>query len=51
MIEATVRRQLGGTVERHWEPTGLVVEVAVPLARALGGDAVRTGAEAIQSAA
>ena len=34
VIEATVRGQLGGTVERRWERTGLVVEVAVPLARA-----------------
>jgi two-component sensor histidine kinase len=34
VIEATVRGQLGGTVERRWERTGLVIEVAVPLARA-----------------
>ena len=34
VIEATVRGQLGGTVERRWERTGLVVEIAVPLARA-----------------
>ena len=34
VIEATVRRQLGGTVERRWEPSGLVVEVEVPLGRA-----------------
>jgi two-component sensor histidine kinase len=34
VVEATVRRQLGGTLERRWEPTGLVVEIAVPLARA-----------------
>jgi PAS domain S-box-containing protein len=33
VVEATVRGQLGGTVERRWERTGLVVEVAVPLAR------------------
>jgi hypothetical protein len=33
VVEATVRGQLGGTVERRWEPSGLVVEVAVPLAR------------------
>ncbi len=35
VIETTVRRQLCGTVERRWEPSGLVVEVAVPLARAV----------------
>ena len=34
VIEATVRGQLGGTVERRWERSGLVVEIAVPLARA-----------------
>ena len=38
VVEATVRGQLGGTVERRWERTGLVVEVAVPLAR-LAADA------------
>ena len=52
--QRAVRGQLGGTVERHWEPSGLVVEVAVPLARATtAGDphAPRGGAEAVQSAA
>ena len=34
VIDNTVRGQLGGTVERRWEPSGLVVEVAVPLKRA-----------------
>ena len=33
VVEATVRGQLGGAVERRWERTGLVVEIAVPLAR------------------
>lgn len=33
VVEATVRGQLGGAVERGWEPTGLVVELVVPLAR------------------
>ena len=33
VVEATVRGQLGGSVERRWEPSGLVVEIAVPLAR------------------
>jgi two-component sensor histidine kinase len=33
VVEATVRGQLGGAVERRWERTGLVVEVSVPLAR------------------
>jgi hypothetical protein len=33
VVEATVRGQLGGAVERRWEPSGLVVEVTVPLAR------------------
>lgn len=33
VIEATVRGQLGGTMGRHWESTGLIVEVDLPLAR------------------
>jgi hypothetical protein len=33
VVEATVRGQLGGAVERRWERAGLVVEVAVPHAR------------------
>jgi PAS domain S-box-containing protein len=33
VIEATVRGQLGGSVERRWEAIGLVCEIAVPLAR------------------
>ena len=52
VIETTVRRQLGGAVERRWEPSGLVVEVAVPLARAATADAnARETADAIPSAA
>ena len=35
VVEATVRGQLGGAVEQRWAPSGLVVEVAVPLARAV----------------
>ncbi|MCO6415807.1 PAS domain S-box protein [Siccirubricoccus sp. KC 17139] len=38
LIEATVRTQLGGTVERRWEPGGLVCEIAVPLARAVAAE-------------
>ncbi|TDH62683.1 PAS domain S-box protein [Dankookia rubra] len=37
VVEATVRGQLGGTVERRWEPTGLGVEITVPVARILAG--------------
>ncbi|MFC7478693.1 PAS domain S-box protein [Dankookia sp. GCM10030260] len=37
VVEATVGGQLGGTVERRWEPTGLVVEIAVPVTRVLAG--------------
>lgn len=37
VIEATARGQLGGSVERHWEPGGLVVEIALPLARVVAG--------------
>lgn len=38
VIDATVRGQLGGTVERRWSPSGVVVEITVPLARVLAGD-------------
>ena len=34
VIDATIRGQLGGTVERRWVQAGLTVEIAVPLARA-----------------
>jgi two-component sensor histidine kinase len=37
VVEATVRGQLGGSVERHWESAGLAVEIAVPVARVLAG--------------
>ncbi len=37
VVEATVRSQLGGSVERQWEPDGLIVEVTVPLARVMAG--------------
>ena len=37
VVEATVRGQLGGTVERRWERTGLAVEITVPVARVLAG--------------
>jgi two-component sensor histidine kinase len=46
VVEATVRGQLGGTVERRWEPTGLVVEVAVPVARVLAGAEAAASASA-----
>jgi PAS domain S-box-containing protein len=38
VIEATVRGQFGGAVERRWDPSGLVVEVEIPLARTTAGD-------------
>ena len=50
VVEATVRGQLGGAVERRWERTGLVVEVAVPLAR-LVADADAVGVAAAATAA
>jgi two-component sensor histidine kinase len=37
VIEATVRGQLGGSVERCWETSGLVCEIAVPLKRVIAG--------------
>jgi two-component sensor histidine kinase len=41
LIETTIRRQLGGTLSREWTPTGLVLELAVPLARVLAGPGAR----------
>jgi two-component sensor histidine kinase len=53
VIEATVRGQLGGAVERRWEPSGLQVEVTVPLARATAAPpaGARNAAEPVPSAA
>jgi PAS domain S-box-containing protein len=39
VIEATVKDQLGGRVERFWDSGGLICECDVPLARALAGRA------------
>src|SRR3712207_6910259 len=35
VIEATIRGQLGGSVERRWEAAGLRCELTIPLDRAL----------------
>jgi PAS domain S-box-containing protein len=35
VLDATIRGQLGGAVERRWERTGLVCELAMPLTRVL----------------
>jgi len=52
VVEATFRGQLGGTVERRWEPTGLVVEVAIPLARVVrDGEAHERSANGPKAAA
>ncbi|GGC39891.1 hypothetical protein GCM10011504_17860 [Siccirubricoccus deserti] len=42
VIEATVKGQLGGRVDRRWDEAGLVCTIEVPLARALAGG-VETG--------
>lgn len=38
VIEAIVRGQLGGSIERQWEVTGLVCEIAVPLSRVIADE-------------
>ena len=43
VIESTVRDQLGGKVEKRWEPAGLVCDLIVPMAR-LGAAAVPAAA-------
>ncbi|PKQ00220.1 MAG: histidine kinase [Alphaproteobacteria bacterium HGW-Alphaproteobacteria-13] len=30
LMERSVRNNLGGTIERHWDPAGLVVDIALP---------------------
>jgi PAS domain S-box-containing protein len=35
MLEATMRDQLGGRVERRWLPGGLICDISLPMARAL----------------
>ena len=35
VVDATLREQLGGRVERRWEPTGLAAEIELPLPRIL----------------
>jgi two-component sensor histidine kinase len=46
VVEATVGGQLGGSVERRWEPAGLAVEIAVPVARILAGAEATASANA-----
>jgi two-component sensor histidine kinase len=49
LLEATLKDQLGGKLERDWRPGGLVCTIELPLARALAGQArqrpIRTGLE------
>jgi two-component sensor histidine kinase len=49
LIDASVRGQLGGTVIRHWETSGLICEISIPLARAVTAgteeDATEPGAD------
>jgi two-component sensor histidine kinase len=33
LIDASVRGQLGGSVTRHWETSGLICEISIPRAR------------------
>ncbi|TDH58413.1 PAS domain S-box protein [Dankookia rubra] len=42
VIEATIRNQLGGSVTKSWQPTGLVCQLDVPLARAVADEAAPT---------
>lgn len=30
LMERSVRNNLGGTIERHWEPTGLILDITLP---------------------
>jgi two-component sensor histidine kinase len=48
LIDASVRGQLGGTVTRRWETSGLVCEISIPLARiaAIGDEEAGTEPDA-----
>ncbi len=37
VVEATVRDQLGGALDRQWHPAGLLCRIDIPLARAMIG--------------
>jgi two-component sensor histidine kinase len=37
VVDATVRSQLGGSVERSWQLSGIVIEIALPLTRVIAG--------------
>ena len=39
VLQATLERQLGGSVEQHWEPQGLRCEMLLPAARVIAADA------------
>jgi two-component sensor histidine kinase len=45
LIDTSVRGQLGGSVTRRWESTGLICEISIPLIRAVatGNDEAATG--------
>ena len=30
LMERSVRNNLGGTIERRWEPTGLILDITLP---------------------
>jgi two-component sensor histidine kinase len=45
LIDASVRGQLGGTVTRRWETSGLVCEISIPLARAVAAGKETAGIE------
>src|SRR3546814_19406077 len=46
LMERSVRNNLGGTIERRWDPAGLVVTIALPARRSeerrVGKECVRT---------
>jgi PAS domain S-box-containing protein len=45
LIDASVRGQLGGSVTRRWENTGLICEISIPLARAVAVGNKEAGTE------
>jgi PAS domain S-box-containing protein len=47
VVDASVGDQLGGTVERHWRPEGLLCEITLPAGRLGGAPAEQQPAERV----
>ncbi|HEY8612173.1 MAG TPA: PAS domain S-box protein [Roseomonas sp.] len=48
LIEATIRNQLGGSVDWLWKPSGLTCNVVLPLARAAAANGAPVGSSGVE---